>query len=204
MEGNRRFRQGSQTSLAEPWSRKLATQVQRPYAIILGCFDSRAPIELLFDAGFGELFVVRIAGNVVPASVMGSIEFAAVQFGSPLVLVLGHTSCAAVAAAIEAVERGVNPGSENVRSITDRIIPHIERLVRAGENRTLLRLAVRANIRGSADALRQESRVIQELVLAGRLAVVGAEYELETGEVHLVESVSSMALIGSTAEPSLP
>src|SRR5258707_9763001 len=93
VDGNRRFRRASGTSSARGWSRQLAAEAQRPFAIILGCSDSRTPVEILFDAGFGDLFIVRVAGNIVAPSVIGSIEFAASQFGSRLVVVMGHTRC---------------------------------------------------------------------------------------------------------------
>lgn len=198
LEGNRRFRAATGTTLARPWSRELATEAQRPFAIVLGCSDSRTPVEILFDEGFGDLFVVRVAGNIVAPSVVGSIEFAASQFGSRLVVVMGHTRCGAVSAAVRALETGLGPESTNIRSITDRITPHLQGLVRPellGPERRdgLLREAMRANVRASADHLRHGSRLLEELVLAGRLAVVGAEYELETGAVHLFDGPAVVA-----------
>ena len=191
VKGNRRFQDATGTSAARSWSRQLATEEQRPFAIILGCSDSRTPVEILFDEGFGDLFVVRIAGNIVAPSVVGSIEFAAAQFGSRLVVVMGHTRCGAVAATVKAIETGLGPESKNIRSITERIAPHIEGLVRPGDPRDILREAVRANVRASADHLRHGSRLIEDLVAAGRVAVVGAEYELETGAVHFFDGVPS-------------
>jgi carbonic anhydrase len=188
--GNRRFRAASGASGASPWTRDLATQAQRPFAIVLGCSDSRMPVEILFDAGFGDLFVVRIAGNIVAPSVVGSIEFAASQFGSRLVVVMGHTGCGAVTATVKVIETGLGSDSENIRSITDRIAPHIEGLVRPGDPDVVLRAAVRANVRASADHLRHGSRHLEELVQGGRLAVVGAEYEIETGAVHFLDGVA--------------
>lgn len=186
--GNRRFRETGGRSLGRGWSRQLAEAPQRPFAIVLGCSDSRSPVEFLFDEGFGDLFVVRIAGNIVAPSVVGSIEFAASQFGSRLVVVLGHTRCGAVAATVKAIETGFGSESKNIRSITDRIAPHIDGLVRSsGGAADLLREAVRAHVRASADHLRHGSRLLEELVLAGRVAVVGAEYELETGAVHFLD-----------------
>src|SRR5204862_4510426 len=114
------------SSSARSWSSQLATQAQRPFAIILGCSDSRTPVEILFDEGFGDLFVVRIAGNIVAPSVVGSIEFAASQFGSRLVVVMGHTRCGAVGATVRAIETGAGPESTNIRSITNRIAPHVQ------------------------------------------------------------------------------
>src|SRR5687768_17584246 len=100
IEGNRRFRESAGQSTARGWSPAQASQPQRPFAIILGCSDSRTPVEILFDQGFGDLFVVRIAGNIVAPSVVGSLEFAASQFGSRLVVVMGHTRCGAVSATL--------------------------------------------------------------------------------------------------------
>ena len=187
--GNRRFRDATATSSARAWSRQLASQVQRPFAIVLGCSDSRTPVEILFDEGFGDLFVIRIAGNIVAPSVVGSIEFAASQFGTRLVVVMGHTRCGAVAATVRAIETGLGPESKNIRAITDRIAPHIGGLVRPGAPDGVLREAVRANVRASADHLRHGSRILEELVVAGRVRVVGAEYELETGAVHFFDGV---------------
>lgn len=203
VDGNRRFRQSTEPAqaagpkLATSWTREQADEAQRPFAIVLGCSDSRTPVEILFDEGLGGLFVVRIAGNIVAPSVVGSIEFAASQFGTRLVVVMGHTRCGAVAATVEVLETGLGPDSNNIRAITDRIAPHIEGLIRPGDREASIRDAVRANVRASADHLRHGSRIIEELVLAGRVAVVGAEYELETGAVTffdgpLVEGMSTV------------
>jgi carbonic anhydrase len=187
--GNRRFRQATGSSAARAWSPHLATDAQRPFAIILGCSDSRTPVEILFDEGFGDLFVVRIAGNIVAPSVVGSIEFAAAQFGSRLVVVMGHTRCGAIGATVKALETGLGPESNNIRAITDRIAPHIQSLVGTGDPEAVLRAAMRANVRASADHLRHGSRLLEEYVVSGRVAVVGAEYELETGEVSFFDGV---------------
>jgi carbonic anhydrase len=187
--GNRRFREAKGTSAARSWSPSLAIEPQRPFGIILGCSDSRTPVEILFDEGFGDLFVVRIAGNIVAPSVVGSIEFAAAQFGSRLVVVMGHSRCGAISATVRALETGLGPESNNIRAITDRIAPHIQALVKPGDPESVLRDAVRANVRASADHLRHGSRLLEELVVSGQLAVVGAEYELETGEVRFFDGV---------------
>jgi len=187
--GNLRFRQATGSSAARAWSPHLATDAQRPFAIILGCSDSRTPVEILFDEGFGDLFVVRIAGNIVAPSVVGSIEFAAAQFGSRLVVVMGHTRCGAIGATVKALETGLGPESNNIRAITDRIAPHIQSLVGTGDPEAVLRAAMRANVRASADHLRHGSRLLEEYVVSGRVAVVGAEYELETGEVSFFDGV---------------
>jgi carbonic anhydrase len=189
--GNLRFRQGLADNAARTWSTEISVAAQRPFAIILGCSDSRTPVEILFDQGFGDLFVVRIAGNIVAPSVVGSIEFAASQFGSRLVVVMGHTRCGAVSATVRALATGLGPESKNIRSITDRIAPHIESLMHDGsgdvDSDVRLRAAVRANVRASVDHLRHGSALLEELVLTGRISVVGAEYELETGIVHFFD-----------------
>jgi carbonic anhydrase len=197
-EGNRRFRDLAASSAGSPWSQKLATQAQRPFAIVLGCSDSRTPVEIVFDQGFGDLFVVRVAGNIVAPSIVGSIEFAASQFGSRLVVVMGHTQCGAVAATLKALETGAGPESRNIRSITDRIAPHVEGLMVPSASvddpsGRLLREAIRANVRAAADHLRHGSRTLEELVLEGKLAVIGAEYELDTGQVHFLDTLPAAA-----------
>lgn len=188
-DGNRRFRERGGAVQARSWSEQLATEPQRPFAIVLGCSDSRTPVEIVFDQGFGDLFVVRVAGNVVSPSVVGSIEFAASQFGTRLVVVMGHTRCGAISATVRALQTGLGPESQNIRFITDRIAPHIEWLVRHADTPDPIREAVRASVRASADHLRHGSRIIEDLVVAGRVVVVGAEYELETGAVHFFDGV---------------
>jgi carbonic anhydrase len=190
IDGNRRFREGTGLTTARTWSEQVAKQAQRPFAIVLGCSDSRTPVEILFDQGFGDLFVVRIAGNIVAPSVVGSIEFAASQFGSRLVVVMGHTRCGAVSATVREIETGQGADSKNIRAITDRIAPHVRELVRPGSSSGELHEAIRANVRASTDHLRHGSQILEELVLSHRLAVVGAEYELETGEVHFFDGIT--------------
>lgn len=191
VEGNRRFRESSGPSSARGWDGGMANTTQRPFAIVLGCSDSRTPVEILFDEGFGDLFVVRIAGNIVAPSVVGSIEFAAGQFGTRLVVVMGHTKCGAVGATVKAIETGENPESKNIMSITSRIAPHIHGIIRpGGEPVGMLREAIRANVRASVDHLRHGSTIIEELVSKGRVAVVGAEYDLETGAVEFLDSLA--------------
>lgn len=187
VEGNRRFREGTGTAPAQGWNPELGAEAQRPFAIVLGCSDSRTPVEILFDQGFGDLFVVRVAGNIVAPSIVGSIEFAASQFGTRLVVVMGHSRCGAISATVRAIESGLGPDSKNIRSITDRIAPHIEVLVRNGDPDRVLREAMRANVRASVDHLRHGSPILDDLVAAGRVVVVGAEYELETGTVSFFD-----------------
>jgi carbonic anhydrase len=189
-EGNQRFATGRPEPAARAFSADLASKPQRPFAIVLGCSDSRTPVEVLFDQGFGDLFVVRIAGNVVAPSVVGSVEFAASQFGTRLVVVLGHTRCGAIAATLQALRTGHGPESANIRSITERIAPQIEATARAGqgaEDGGLMRQLMRDNVRFSVEHLRHGSRILEDLVLAKRLAVVAADYELETGRVDFFD-----------------
>lgn len=174
---------------------ELAAQTQRPIAIVLGCSDSRAPAEIVFDQGLGDLFVIRVAGNVVAPSQVGSVEFAASRFGTPLVVVLGHSSCGAVLATIEVVEGGGAAETHGLRSIVDRITPVVEPLLRGRPNADraeLVREAVRANVRASADHLRHGSALLEQLVASERLAIVGAEYCLETGRVDFFDRPPGM------------
>jgi carbonic anhydrase len=187
IDGNRRFRQDSGTVASRRWSEQIANQAQGPFAIVLGCSDARTPVEILFDQGFGDLFVVRIAGNIVAPSVVGSIEFAASQFGSRLVVVMGHTRCGAVGATLKELDTGMGAESGNIRAITSRIAPHLKSLGTNG-NRDV-HAAIRANVRASADHLRHGSQLLEEMVLSGAIVVVGAEYELETGAVHFFDGV---------------
>src|SRR5690349_6443507 len=152
VEGNQRFRRGNGAMAGRGFDAARAAAIQRPFAIVLGCSDSRTPVEIVFDQGFGDLFVVRVAGNIVAPSIVGSIEFAASQFGTRLVVVMGHTRCGAVAATVQAIRTGLGPESKNIRSITDRIAPHVQGLVRPGDNTdAIIREAVRANVRASVD-----------------------------------------------------
>jgi carbonic anhydrase len=163
---------------------------QNPHAIILGCSDSRVPAELIFDQGLGDLFVIRVAGNVVASTQIGSVEFAASAFGTRLVVVLGHSSCGAVLATLEELEAPGRITSPNLQSLVDHIRPSVEPLL-SGEVRderdALVERAVRANIRASVEQLRHGSALLEELVREQGLLVVGAEYSLATGVVEYLE-----------------
>jgi len=163
---------------------------QAPFAAILGCSDSRVPVEIVFDQGLGDLFVIRVAGNIVAPSQIGSVEFAAEQFGTRLVVVLGHSYCGAVQATLEQLRRPRENQSHNLHSIVDLVRPAVEGLL-AGELRddpkALVQAAVRANIRASVDRLRHGSDIIEHLVQHDGLLVIGAEYSLESGVVEFLE-----------------
>lgn len=182
IEGNQRFRDGrGGAAVGRGFDAARSQAAQRPFAIVLGCSDSRTPVEIVLDQGFGDLFVVRVAGNIVAPSIVGSIEFAASQFGTRLVVVMGHTGCGAVAATLHALATGLGPESKNLRAIIDRITPHVADIAQRGTGADAVRNAIRANVRASVNHLRHGSQLLEELVLKRRLAVVGAEYDLETG-----------------------
>jgi carbonic anhydrase len=192
-DGNRRFVAGelSSDALASPARRHAVAGDQHPFAIVLGCSDSRVPAEIVFDQGLGDLFVIRVAGNVVAPSQIGSVEFAAEYFGTRLVVVLGHSRCGAVLATIDSLTRQEPHPSRNLRSIVDRVRPAVEPLLDGGgaTDDALVRRAVRANVRASANQLRHGSEVLEQLVQQGELLIVGAEYSLETGEVDFFEGL---------------
>lgn len=193
-EGNQRFVadiRGNSTETSGMRRRALVFD-QAPFAIILGCSDSRVPAEIVFDQGLGDLFVIRVAGNVVAASQIGSIEFAAERFGTRLVVVLGHTRCGAVQATLEELDRPSATRSPNLHSIVDRIRPAVETLMETDLRRqpaALMRHAVRANIRASVNQLRHGSHILEQLIARDGLLVVGAEYALETGVVDFFDGV---------------
>ena len=165
---------------------------QEPFAIVLGCSDSRVPAELIFDQGFGDLFVIRVAGNIVAPSQVGSVEFAASRFGTRLVVVLGHSHCGAVQAALDELEGHPTSDSQNLRSIVNRVRPPLELLLKSRESQdgtTIFREAVRANVEASANHLRHGSELLERLIRENGLLVVGAEYSLENGVVDFFDGI---------------
>lgn len=191
-EGNRRFVKGDS---AESPTRLQASRAeladgQMPFAIILGCSDSRVPAELVFDQGVGDLFVIRVAGNIVAPSQIGSVEFAAEQFGTRLVVVLGHSSCGAVLATLQQLTQPRAMRSPNLRSIVDRISPAVEPLLSSQDAlapQALERAAVRANIRASAEQLRHGSKILEKLIQNDGLVIAAAEYSLQSGVVDFFD-----------------
>jgi len=193
-EGNRRFLDGTGRSdlLVNEKRRRALVDHHDPFAIILGCSDARVPAEIIFDQGLGDLFVIRVAGNIVAPSQIGSVEFAAERFGIKLVVVLGHTGCGAILATLEELRRPTESHSPNLRSIVDRVRPSVEALFEGGappHDGDLEHRAVRANIRASANQLRHGSQILERLIDYEGVRVVGAEYALDTGEVDFFESV---------------
>ncbi|MBA3639811.1 MAG: carbonic anhydrase [Acidobacteria bacterium] len=191
-EGNLRFAsdaRGPEVFVGHDRRTELAAG-QDPFAIILGCSDSRVPAEIIFDQGLGDLFVIRVAGNIVAPSQVGSVEFAAARFSTNLVVVLGHSQCGAISATIEELQRPEENQSRNLRSIVDRVRPSVEALL-ATELRhnlpALAEAAIRANIRASVDQLRHGSEVLEQLIREQGLLIVGAQYSLETGLVDFFE-----------------
>jgi carbonic anhydrase len=196
-DGNRRFVANQSTALALSSHARRASLVdgQEPFAIVLGCSDSRVPAELVFDQGFGDLFVIRVAGNIVAPSQVGSVEFAAARYGTRLVVVMGHSQCGAVIATVEEVLGRGTSQSLNLRSIVGRVRPSVESLLSGRPDTdmdTLVGDAVRANVRASVDHLRHGSELLEELVRTDGLVVVGAEYSLDTGLVTFFDGVQAV------------
>ena len=190
--GNSRFVSGGQLvgTFANPSRRNELMAGQEPFAVILGCSDSRVPVEIIFDFSLGHLFVIRVAGNIAAPSQIGSIEFAAEHFGTRLVVVLGHDDCGAVSTTIGELKRPTESRSPNLSSIVERIRPAVEPLMATEtemKDAALLDQAIRANIRASVNHLRHGSEILETLVRDDGLLVVGAEYSLETGTVEFFD-----------------
>ncbi len=191
-EGNARFAASARDSemFLSHTRREEVVERQEPFAIILGCSDSRVPAEIIFDQGLGDLFVIRVAGNIVAPSQVGSVEFAAERYHTPLVVVVGHSQCGAILATLEEMRRPAEKQSPNLRSIVDRVKPSIKSLVDLHGDKDspeLIQQAVRANIRASVDHLRHGSEVLEQLIQENGLMIVGAEYSLETGVVDFFD-----------------
>ncbi|WP_375769454.1 carbonic anhydrase [Archangium gephyra] len=194
-EGNRRFSQNLRsldTTMGQAARASLAAS-QHPFAVILSCSDSRVPSEFVFDQGLGDLFVIRVAGNVVAPSLVGSVEFAAAAFGTRLVVVMGHSRCGAIKATLDFIQHSVDAPSENIHDIVDRCRPAVESVVHAAgpnvDRERLVHEAVRANVRQSCAHLRHGSRLLERFILEEGLLVVGADYSLDTGEVDFFDGL---------------
>jgi carbonic anhydrase len=198
-KGNRRFVSdiSNRDAIASRARRLELAASQEPFAAILGFSDSRVPVEIVFDQGLGDLFVIRVAGNIVAPSLIGSVEFAAVQFGTRLVVVLGHTQCGAIETTLQQLLRPIENQSRNLHSIVDLIRPSVEGLLATDLRHDLHALAlaaVRANIRASVKQLRHGSDIIEQLIQKDGLMVIGAEYSLETGVVDFFDGLPETQL----------
>jgi carbonic anhydrase len=193
-EGNQRFVSGirSKDTIPDEIQRIELLAGQKPFAIILGCSDSRVPAELIFGQGVGDLFVIRIAGNIVAPSQVGSVEFAAEQYGVQLVVVMGHTHCGAVTATLDDILHPTETHSRNVRAIVERIRPSVAPLLSTElrhDHDALLNEAIRTNVRVATDHLRHGSEILEQLIQKEKLLIIGAEYSLETGVVDFFDGV---------------
>ncbi|MCP4000634.1 MAG: carbonic anhydrase [Gammaproteobacteria bacterium] len=193
-DGNKRFYldELSHGDLANPARRNELVDGQNPFAIILGCSDSRAPVELVFDQGLGDLFVIRVAGNIVAPSQIGSIEYAVAEFGVQLVVVLGHSNCGAIEATIDAINDKDHNYSRNLDFIVNQVRPSVEHLISSQslENRKeLARKAVEANVSSSVQQLQHDSGILEKLISQDKLYIVGAKYSLDTGVVDFFEGL---------------
>ncbi|MEX0941596.1 MAG: carbonic anhydrase [Pseudomonadales bacterium] len=191
-DGNERFIKGDTRQSSTRRSVADVALVQEPFAVVLGCSDSRVPVEIIFDQGPGDLFVIRVAGNIVASSQVGSVEFAAAQFGVRLVVVMGHTRCGAIQATLEELQRPSQNQSRNLRSIVDRIRPSVEGLLDTdlkNDPAALTAHAIRSNVRVSANQLRHGSEILEQLIEAQNLLIVGAEYCLDTGVVEFFDGM---------------
>jgi len=190
-DGNREFvdHVGTSNTLAGLDASAELIQVQRPHTIILGCSDARVPAEIVFNQGLGDLFVIRVAGNIVAPSQIGSVEFAAAKCDTRLVVVLGHTQCGAIQATIDAME-GDGAPSPGLQSIVDKVKPSVEALFKSDlrhDHDKLAAAAVRANVERSVKQLREGSQILQDLIDSDGLKIIGAEYSIETGKVEFFD-----------------
>lgn len=190
--GNQRFLSGTSTQTSQSSLKKLkefASKGQFPKAIVLCCSDSRAPVEMIFDQDIGDLFVIRVAGNIIAPSLVGSIEFAASLYGTNVVLVMGHTQCGAVTATLNHIENPQTISSENIHDIVSRIKPHIFTISQMHEisHDHKLELAVEANVLASVSQLSHSSRLIEALVDEGSMKILGAVLDLNSGKVEFLE-----------------
>ena len=181
---------GLTRSTQKPGDRNPNVSEQEPFAILLGCSDARVPLEIIFDQGLGDLFVIRVASNIVGPSQIGSIEFAATEFGTRLVVVMGHSHCGAIATTLKELKQPSENRSPNLASIVDRISPAIEPLIAntdSVDQETLMEEAVRANVRASVNQLQAGSTILKNLIQTDGLQIMGAEYSIETGSVQFLK-----------------
>ncbi len=195
-EGNLRFASGDRIrgSRTDQEFRDELVAEQEPFAVVLGCSDSRVPAEIVFDQGLGDLFVIRVAGNIVAPSQTASVEFAAERLGARLVIVLGHSRCGAVEATLAELRQPKERQSGKLHAIISRVRTAIEPLVSEDiydNPHDLMQRAVQANVRASVNQLRHESEVLEELIQEDGLLIAGAVYSLETGLVEFFDGVAA-------------
>jgi carbonic anhydrase len=184
MDGNARYATNTSTNIDYSAGRAARAQAQYPFASIVSCSDSRVAPELLFDQGPGDLFIVRVAGNFVNKDGLASLEYGALVLGSPLILVLGHTSCGAVDATIKVVKDGTKlPG--HLPSLVDAIRPSVKAAM-AEKPTDLLAAATIENVRQNVAYLKKDQPVLSDMMKLGKVNVVGGIYELATGKVRLI------------------
>lgn len=188
-DGNARYVAGEADPApsAHEARRKEFLEMQSPFAIVLGCSDSRVPVEIVFDHGIGDLFVVRVAGNIAARSQIGSIEFAARTFGVRLIVVLGHSRCGAIEAVVDELRKPSVLQSDNLDFVIEKLRPSVEQVMTEGYGHDpdmLVAEVGRENVRRSARSLRDDSKIIEQLVENEELMIVGAEYSLQTGVVE--------------------
>jgi carbonic anhydrase len=194
-EGNRRFASDlpSEKPFRNQEVRIKLRDNQEPFAVIIGCSDSRVPVETVFDQGLGDLFVVRVIGNIAAPSQIASVEFAVDRLGTPLIVVLGHSGCGAIRATVEELLHPAENPSQNILAVVNRIRPVVEGLLRSelrDDTEALIDEAVRANIHASAEFLRNGSPLIERLVRERGVLIVGAKYCLDTGVVEFFDGMS--------------
>ena len=207
MEGNQRFTSGVRSVvplLSNVKMKELAEKGQKPFAIVLTCSDSRSPVEMIFDQGIGDVFVVRVAGNVIAPSLLASIEFAAANFGSPLIMVLGHTHCGAVKATLQKTK---NPSMQlpsiHLEELVSRITPAVEKTLkfnRFKNEEQLLYLCAEENVRHNANLILEQSKIIKNLVQQGKVEIVCSVLEIDSGKVRLLKQPSNVKSI-ETSNP---
>ncbi len=190
-QGNKRFLEGKSVKCIHSSLQKMKTYAdtgQIPKAIVLSCSDSRAPAEIIFDQDIGDLFVIRVAGNVIAPSLVGSVEFAASMFGTSLIIVMGHTKCGAVEATLEYINNPKILASENIHDIVYRIKPHIHHIcnINTLNEDEKLNLAIRVNIEASVNQLSHSSSIIEQLVLDKKIKIIGALLDLSSGQVQFL------------------
>ena len=207
LEGNARFRLGlrSVESFASTLRlQEFAEKGQNPSAIILTCSDSRVPTEILFDKGVGDLFVIRVAGNVISRSIIASIEYAAMALKTPLCVVMGHTQCGAVKAAISAARSEANADTPNIGRLLEKLTPAVldaQRVHSDANLETLWQAAVLMNVRRQVTMIQQQSTALQPMTRQGEFRIIGALYNLHDGEVIFDIDEESKPIINIPLQP---